>query len=1509
MVLTPIFQTLEFLLKKLITFHKQNPQTTLSFSIMQKTLHNKIPLKTLSKLLFLLIVLFVPKLLVAQKTIFTVKGVKVSVAEKNTLFVNGSITVDTLITDNNVDNGDIANSGTIYLTDSLYSNSPKLFYTTSNPYRTINDKETAQTSMGKVVFTGSGTQYISSTAPHTIFLHNVDIKNSNTVTLKDTTILLGSLDLDEGNLFLNGHDLLLYYDKTVETKYGGNIIKETTNYKVYDNTVPNYNGTTIRSGHIKNKLTNKDMLNASGLGIRTTDESIPEIKVERGHVSLPYAAKGGIKKYYIITPIESNDTENPFNFSIKYLDSDFDLSLQEPNFRVFLKHPNSNTTYTPLDGDTTNQINNTINSYLKNISSVKMVTVADSICDDPPRAIIASKELNVCAGAPFTISIDGYERPASQSINTPQWWWEKEDKIKKSSIANGITDTLTTPQEVKYFVKTTDNRGCFSLDSIIVNCHAIPTAEIEVMDNSTNNNLYCLGDTTKVKANPTTGNSSNLSYNWSLGDGETSSGSEIEHTYQDTGSYTIQLTTSTAYCSDTKTIDITINPLPEVQFTTELICDEPLKVKVTNTTENTSDAIWMYRNAEKFEYETRPKEGETPVPAVYELLFSDFGTKTIVLEVTNNTGCVAKDSTNITLVDWNVDFTPTTNICLGNEIGFSYTLTNLQENEVTERSWDFNDGTSSDEANPTKQYQTPGNYTVTLTVTANGCTKVVNKDITVHPRPNPEFTVANICQDASITLTPIEEIAGSTYQWCIGNSIINSTSTSHSFNTAGTYTITLTETTAEGCSASSSKTIAVFPKPTANFNFQSSCEGTPTIFLNTSSITGGTISQYQWSVDGIEKSNEQNPELVLTSDEESFQVVTLKVTSNNGCSNEITKSVDIYPIPNIKTESGTISFCSSSATIDATASNITNCSYVWNDGIRTPMRTINREGSYTVTATSSNGCQTTKSYYIKLNSQLEPISQTDISFCGEGNLRTNYNDNWCHWVTPWGEEISGTNSIVAKQSGLYSITVTDSNNGCSTTSEVSVTVSPKPAVTLGNDLSLCHGDIATLTPGGGYAGYNWSTGETSQELVVSNNGQYQVTVTDANGCTNADTIRVTFNPLPPKPFATNQITQCSFAELNAGGNSTSYLWSTGETTRTITVYNSNSYWVKVSNNQCSNYDTLNVTINHVDGLNLGSDLSICEGNKVTLSAGDHASSYAYIWNNRTTTANTYTTGSAGRYVCKLVNTDNGCFTSDTLYITLKPKPIINLGVSKSLCNTSTLSLDAGNQGSLIQWGSTNGFSSIHQKVILTDPGKYWVTVMNEFGCVASDTLEIFPSSANINALFIAASKIYAGDTIVFKNMSYPMPYNSSWNFGDGTTAIIDNPQHVYYYPKTFEAKLTVSNGYCTSEITKPITVIANPGKPDQHGNNTGEKLTEIISSKLYPNPTSGHLTFELEVNDFADVVIGIYSLTGQLVKFEKLSNSLIVTKDYNLRHLAPGIYILKAWVGTESVAYKIVKTN
>lgn len=187
-------------------------------------------------------------------------------------------------------------------------------------------------------------------------------------------------------------------------------------------------------------------------------------------------------------------------------------------------------------------------------------------------------------------------------------------------------------------------------------------------------------------------------------------------------------------------------------------------------------------------------------------------------------------------------------------------------------------------------------------------------------------------------------------------------------------------------------------------------------------------------------------------------------------------------------------------------------SYDWSNGNISQTTIITQPGTYSITITDSNNCPAVDSFNVSQGVTPEPNLGGDTTICAD------------EWLLDAGFGVSyiwntgGTSSTwTATQSGNYAVTVT-SNDGCIGVADVDLTLYPVPDPDLGDDFVLCYNfnQTAFLNTGGNFSIYQWSDGSSNAVLLVgsgvnaSGNQNYSVTVTDNNGCTASDTVRVTY---------------------------------------------------------------------------------------------------------------------------------------------------------------------------------------------------------------------------------------------------------------------------------------------------------------------------------------------------------------------------------------------------------------
>ena len=702
-----------------------------------------------------------------------------------------------------------------------------------------------------------------------------------------------------------------------------------------------------------------------------------------------------------------------------------------------------------------------------------------------------------------------------------------------------------------------------------------------------------------------------------------------------------------------------------------------------------------------------------------------------------------------------------------------------------------------------------GNYIVTIT-DGNGCKNTVSKTINVNPLPTVNITGAtSFCQGGRTTL---RASGGLTYRWSN-----NQTTDVITVTTAATYTVTATD--ANNCSASTSRIVTVNPLPSpAISGNNSACEGSNITLI----ASGGT--NYVWS------NGATTPSVSVNQTGNYF----VTVTDANGCLGSTNKNITINPLPNSEI-TGSSSICTGSSTI-LTASG--GSTYLWSTGETTASITISQANTYTVTVTSAQGCTKTASKVVTVNNTLQPNITGKNAFCaGDSTVLTTSggtNYAWSNGAT--------TSSITIRQTGTYSVTVTNAN-GCNGTSSIIVTSNPLPRPLISGSNSICEGSSTVLTASGGTS-YRWLDGQTTPSVSVNQLGNYIVTVTDVNGCSASTNKVVTLNPLPTA-IISGVLAFCagSSTTLTASGGLT-YLWSTGATSATINPNQAGVYTVTVTDgNGCQNSTSKTLTINPLPTVSISGNLSFCQGGQTTLRA---SGGVTYRWsNNQTTDVITVTT--AATYTVTVTDVNN-CSASTSRIVTVNSLPSPTINGNNSACEGSNITLTASS-GTSYLWsnGSTTPSVSVNQT------GNYFVTVTDANGCSASTNKNITINPLP-NAEITGSSSICTGSSTT---LTATGGGTYLWSTG-ATTASITISQ-----ANTFTVTVTSAQG-CTKTVTKIVT-IGNTLQPNITGNTAfcpGDSTVLTTSGGTNYVWSNGSTTPSITVRQAGTYTVTVTNATG-----------------------------------------------
>jgi gliding motility-associated-like protein len=304
---------------------------------------------------------------------------------------------------------------------------------------------------------------------------------------------------------------------------------------------------------------------------------------------------------------------------------------------------------------------------------------------------------------------------------------------------------------------------------------------------------------------------------------------------------------------------------------------------------------------------------------------------------------------------------------------------------------------------------------------------------------------------------------------------------------------------------------------------------------------------------------------------------------------------------------------------------------------------------------------------------------------------------------------------------------------------IKITVFPIPDVDIGADSAvICEGDSLILNAGSGFVSYLWQNGSNDSTLIVTEEGFYFVMVYGPGGCTNSDSIYVVQSILEIDIGSDTTICVGDSVVFYAGDGYTSYLWQDGTNDPTYVANQTGTYWVKVTNDGCTDYDSVYLYVDDPSlSVSLGNDTTVCQGDYIVLEPAVGVFN-SYLWSTGDTTMSISVT-EPGTYT---LTVESGCgSTTDQITVGNWPEPNPNLGGDLNLCYGQTALLEPTFGFSSYTWqdNSTLPFFTV------TQSGVYWVDVTDIHGCAGSDT--VYASVANIVDLGEDSLHLCTGESI------------------------------------------------------------------------------------------------------------------------------------------------------------------
>lgn len=1116
----------------------------------------------------------------------------------------------------------------------------------------------------------------------------------------------------------------------------------------------------------------------------------------------------------------------------------------------------------------------TYNLLVTNTNNGCTADASITILEDttPPTIVTATPTQITCTNS--TVVLDGTGSSSGGGIN---YLWTTVD----GNIVSGANTLMPT----------VDEEGTYQLTVTNTNNGCIETASVNVSENMTEpvavanatGILTCANSQMNLDG---TGSSvgGSFSYLWTTVDGNIFSGNTtLMPTINAPGTYFLEVTNTSNGC--TNSVDVTVMgdvaaPIANILPPNSLSCANLTLDLDGSNSSNGIDFSFNWTTVDgNISNNANTLTPEIDAPGTYTL--------TITNEVN---GCIADASVTV-IGDNNVPIAdaglPATLDC--NNPSIQLNGNNSSQGNSFSYLWTTIDGNISNGATTlTPTIDLSGTYTLTVTNINNGCNSTaevtINQDMNV---PVADAGTSNelTCINPFVTLDGNNSSQGNdfSYLWTTvdGNIFSDPTTLEPTVNAAGTYTLTVTNTT-NNCMTSADVIIIgniATPIADAGNTVELTCSLTNINLDGSNSSSAGSFSYLWTTMDG----NIVNGDTTLMPEINSTGTYNILVTNNaNGCiaNADVLITGDTTPPIADAGQNLTLDCDTPSGSLSGNnSSQGAQFQYLWTtangniiNGDSSLMPTVDAEGIYNLMITNTlNGCTADNDVEVILAGNLptvDAIVNEDLD-CATSSLNIDATNSSTganfiiEWTTLNGNFLSGQNTLMPEVDapGIYTLTIVDNSNSCEASLDVEImqdTILPMANV-IPFDTITCFENTAILDGSGSSNGtgfeVTWTTsigniiGNTNDLISEADaSGIYTLTVLNTeNGCTNSAIVEVEGDTEAPIVDAgLEQTLTCSITTVSLGGNSSQgaefeYLWTSANGS-----FTGSTDTILTQTNAPGDYDLL--ITNTINGCTANSSVSIFENNTIptadagmtaelncvdtlfTLNGtGSTGNQISYLWTsqdgnilNDETTLNP-SINAPGIYELTIMDSDNDCSVIDSVEITQNnTAPIANAGQSFELsCATPTGTLDGTNSdvGMDYLWTTADGNILMDEMTLnpsINAAGIYTLTITNpQNGCTAADEIEI-TQDADAPIVIIENADLLTCTTLEInlnaENSSTGTDFQNNWTTLDGN--IISGAttlQPIINMPGTYT--LTISNIANNCESNTSILIEENVQEP------------------------------------------------------------------------------------------------
>ncbi len=942
---------------------------------------------------------------------------------------------------------------------------------------------------------------------------------------------------------------------------------------------------------------------------------------------------------------------------------------------------------------------------------------------------------------------------------------------------------------------------------------------------------------------------------WDFGDGTTSVLSNPSHTYALGGTYSVFLiVTTNSGCADTvfksNYIHAGVKPSVSFSYANTTGCS-PLTVQFTNTSTNYVSCLWTFG------------DGTTSTATNPTHTYTNNGTFSVVLKCWGPTGCtrsmIYHDIITVTSSEAIFNASP--------RVGcppLTTTFNSLSPVAGLTYLWDFGDGTTSTQANPTHTYTTSGNFDVSLVIVDPlGCVDTLVKTNyiqTSNPAANytpPPTTVG--CGPLTTQFTDAT-VGANSWFWDFGDGTTSTLQNPvHSYTVPGFYTVSLTTTSAAGGCSQQISNFSTFEVQGGYAGFTHTATNCPPYIATFQDTSLNAVSWF-WDFGDGSTSTLQNPDHTFGIG--GYHSVSLTITTADGCSYTTMQSNSVYFEPFGANFYGIPQDTVFPNPVQFYANSLGATSWLWDFGdggsstLEDPLHTYQNPGSYNVTLTISNGVCTLFYDPPPFDFGTPDITPIDggnpglpvvQSGCAPLNVQfTNMIPGAISWNWDFGDGTSSTEQFPSHMysvPGIYdvSVTVQDTIGIVQTiTMDSIVRVSgPEAGFSILQNTSCTGSQITLVDTSKNAATWFWQLGDGTTSNVQNPVHSYSTTtpnyiitqtVTDTSGCSSSISRSIYSNFISPLLASETEICGLDTVHFYTSlQNYAAYLWDFGDSTTSTLPTPSHVY---------TEEGVYNVTLTVTDNIGCEQTFNVNPGITVNLPVADfttttirngcneiniqyvnnsqNAQMYQWDFGDGNVSSveepmHTYT--DAGVYDVSLTVYSGSCVSRkfEPQYVRVDTAHADFVYTTDQICLPigATFTDLSTNAVSWI-WNFGDGDSSTVQSPFhsyLTRPILFPSLIITDIhGCVDTAFSNSF---SNLRADFTTSADSGCFPmTIQFTNASSLIADHFYWSFGDGTTSTDPSPTHTYSQPGEYDVQLIITSIWanCSDTLRRPALI-------------------------------------------------------------------------------------------------------